>query len=67
MSLGVSLFLVAVGAILHWAVTAELSGIDLQTVGTILMVIGVLGFGISLWLYLSARRNSPGAPPPPPL
>ena len=68
MSLGASLFLIAVGAILHWAVTADLSGIDLQTVGTILMVVGVLGFAISLWLYLSARRNAPpGAPPPPPL
>lgn len=65
MSLGASLFLVAVGAILHWAVTADLSGIDLQTVGTILMVVGVVGFLISLWLYLMARRE--GETPPPSL
>jgi hypothetical protein len=55
MTLGVSLFLVAVGAILHWAVTAQLAGIDIQTVGTILMVVGVVGFAISLWLFLSGR------------
>jgi len=64
MSLGVSLFLVAVGAILHWAVTATFAGIDIQVVGTILIVVGVVGFAISLALYLSAR-NRPGAPPPP--
>ncbi len=66
MSLGVSLFLVAVGAILHWAVTAEVAGIDIQVVGTILMVVGVVGFLISLLLWISAR-NSAGPTPPPPL
>jgi divalent metal cation (Fe/Co/Zn/Cd) transporter len=65
-SLGASLFLVAVGAILHWAVTADLAGIDIQVVGTILMIVGVVGFLISLWLYLMARRE-PGRSPPPPL
>ena len=64
MSLGASLFLIAVGAILHFAVTATLAGIDIQVVGTILMVIGVLGFAISMWMYLAARRDA--APPPPP-
>jgi hypothetical protein len=63
-SLGASLFLVAVGAILHFAVTATFAGIDIQVVGTILMVVGVVGFAISLALYFSAR-NRPGAPPPP--
>jgi hypothetical protein len=65
MSLGVSLFLVAVGAILHFAVTATLAGIDIQTVGTILMIIGAIGFAISLWLLLQARRGESGPPPPP--
>jgi hypothetical protein len=64
MSLGVSLFLVAVGAILRFAVTAEFAGIDIQTVGTILMVVGVLGFAISLILYLSSRNSSRPQPPP---
>jgi hypothetical protein len=66
MNLGASLFLVAVGAILKFAVTAELAGIDLQVVGVILMVIGVLGFAISLFLYLSARRDAAAGGPPPP-
>ena len=57
MSLGVSLFLIAVGAILHWAVTATVSGIDIQVVGTILMIVGVLGFLISLALYVSSRNS----------
>jgi hypothetical protein len=63
-SLGASLFLVAVGAILHFAVTATFAGIDIQTVGTILMVIGVIGFAISLWFYLAGRRAASGPPPP---
>ena len=48
MRLGASLFLIAVGAILYFAVTATLVGIDIQTVGLILMVIGVIGFVLSL-------------------
>ena len=62
MSLGASLFLVAVGAILHFAVTASVAGIDIQTVGTILMIVGVVGFAISLFFYLNERSR--GAPPP---
>ena len=59
MSLGASLFLIGVGAILRFAVTAEFAGIDIQVVGTILMVLGVVGFAISLWLYLSRRTQEP--------
>jgi hypothetical protein len=65
-SLGGSLFLVAIGAILRFAVTADLAGIDIQTVGTILMVVGVVGFLISLWLFLSSR-DAAGPTQPPPL
>jgi Domain of unknown function (DUF6458) len=64
MSLGASLFLVAVGAILHFAVTAELAGIDIQIVGTILMIVGVLGFAISLALWFASRNSGRPAPPP---
>jgi hypothetical protein len=63
MSLGASLFLIAVGAILRYAVTADLAGIDLQVVGLILMIIGVLGFAISLFFYFQARDR--GTTPPP--
>ncbi len=65
MSLGASLFLIAVGAILRFAVTADLAGIDLQVVGVILMVIGVVGFAISLFFYFQQRDR--GSAPPPPL
>lgn len=50
MLLGSSLFLIAVGAILYFAVTATLAGIDIQIVGLILMVIGVIGFVLTLIL-----------------
>ena len=63
MSLGGSLFLVAVGAILRFAVTATFAGIDIQTVGTILMVIGVLGFAISMWFLIAARQRGEAPPP----
>ena len=65
MSLGGSLFLIAVGAILHFAVTAEVSGIDIQVVGTILMIVGGVGLAISLWWFFSNRDTA--SPPPPPL
>ena len=55
MRIGSSLFLIAVGAILYFAVTATLAGIDIQTVGLILMVIGVIGFVLTLVL---SRRDS---------
>ena len=53
MGLGVSLILVAVGAILTWAVSAEVSGVDLQVVGVILMVVGLAGFLVSLAFWSS--------------
>jgi hypothetical protein len=53
MGLGVSLILVAVGAILTWAVTAEVSGIDIQVIGVILLIVGIAGFLISLVFWSS--------------
>jgi hypothetical protein len=48
MGLGVSLFLIAVGLILWLAVSAEVSGIDINMVGLILVVIGAIGLLISM-------------------
>lgn len=48
MTLGVSLLLAAAGAILVWAVNAEVSGVDLDVVGWILFVVGIVGAAISL-------------------
>ena len=53
MGVGVSLLLIAAGAILTWAVSAETSGIDLNTVGVILMVVGALGLVLSLVFWSS--------------
>ena len=64
MTIGASLFCITVGAILHFAVTAELAGIEIQTVGTILMIVGAFGLLLGLVVLMSARRRS--APPGPP-
>ncbi|MDP8936517.1 MAG: DUF6458 family protein [Actinomycetota bacterium] len=51
MGLGVSIFLIALGAILAFAVDYSVSGIDLATVGFILMVVGAIGLIASLILF----------------
>ena len=53
MSLGVSIFLIAVGAVLAFAVTTTVSGIEIATVGWILMIIGGLGLVLSLLFWSS--------------
>jgi membrane protein implicated in regulation of membrane protease activity len=59
MYIGTSIFLIALGAILKFAVTAHLAGIDLQVAGVILMVVGAIALLISLFLMsaLSDRRR----------
>ena len=69
MTIGGSLFLIAVGAILNFAVTAEVAGVDLQTVGVILMVTGGVGLVLGLVMMGAASRRGappPSGPPPPP-
>jgi hypothetical protein len=56
MGIGTSIFLIAVGAILKFAVTASVSGIKLATVGVILMVVGIVGLLISLLVLMQANR-----------
>jgi hypothetical protein len=73
--------LIAVGAVLKWAVTAHVSGFDIQTAGTVLLVVGLLGLVLAVMytFYWSsrerypgytdetvARRRRPGDRPPPP-
>lgn len=50
MYIGTSIFLIAFGAVLKYAVTATVGGIDIQTAGVILMVAGVVGLIASLLL-----------------
>lgn len=58
MGIGTSIFLIALGAILKFAVTATVSGISLATVGTILIVVGILGLLISMVFLMQERRGA---------
>jgi hypothetical protein len=64
MGISLSILLIAVGAILAWAVNAEVSGIDLQVAGIILVVVGAIGFVASLVFWSSwggfGRRDAAG-------
>jgi hypothetical protein len=56
--IGTSIFLIAVGAILRYAVTADVEGINLDTAGLILMIVGVVGLLFSLlWMTIWADRR----------
>ena len=63
MGLGISIFLIAVGAILAFAVNVTVSGIDLVTVGWVLMVVGAIGLLLSMafwsrWGGFGGRRTT---------
>jgi uncharacterized protein DUF6458 len=60
MGIGTSVVLIAVGAILKWAVTDTISGVSLATIGVILMVAGVIGLLFSLF-FASAWADRRGA------
>lgn len=53
MGIGTSIFLMVVGAILAFAVTAEVSGVDIAIVGWILLIAGAFGFLLSLVFWSS--------------
>jgi hypothetical protein len=58
MTIGSSIVLIAVGAILKWAVTAHVSGINLQTTGTVLFVLGLVALALSLmYTFMWSRRE----------
>ncbi len=62
MGIGVSIILLAAGAILTWAVNATVSGLEIQTVGVILMIVGAIGLLMSLifwssWGGVGTRRE----------
>ena len=60
MGIGTSIFLIAVGAILYFAVNADVSGLEISTVGLILMIVGIIGLLISLfYTTLATRRGAP--------
>ena len=53
MGISLSIFLIAVGAVLAWAVDYEVSGFDVQVAGVILLIVGVIGFIASLIFWSS--------------
>lgn len=57
MRIGSSLFLIALGAVLKFAITKKVNGIDLSTIGIVLMIVGALGLLISLILLTTRRRT----------
>ncbi len=62
MGIGVSIFLIALGAILAFAVDFTVSGLEIQTVGVILMIVGAIGLVASLlfWSSFSPYRRPAG-------
>jgi Domain of unknown function (DUF6458) len=63
MTIGTSLLLIAVGAILKYAVTAHIAGIDLHVVGVILMIVGLVGLVLGIAMLASARATGWRRPP----
>lgn len=76
MTIGAAIVLIAIGAVLKWAVTAHVSGFDIQTAGMVVFIVGLVGLGLAiLYTFLwsreprydrydtAARRPPPGAPP----
>lgn len=69
MGIGVSLFLIAVGAILTFAVNVAVNGFNIATIGVILMIVGAIGLIVDLAIFMPRRRRvvtedqAPGAYP----
>ncbi|HEY2005416.1 MAG TPA: DUF6458 family protein, partial [Solirubrobacteraceae bacterium] len=60
MTIGSSILLIAIGAILKYAVTAHVSGINIQTAGTVLLILGIVGLVLSIiyTFYWSRSRTA---------
>jgi uncharacterized membrane protein len=57
MTIGTSLFLIAIGAILKYAVTTTVADIDVHTAGLILMIVGAIGLLIGLFMLMQPGRD----------
>lgn len=62
-TIGGGLALIIIGAILTWAVDFTVSGLDIEVIGIILMVGGLIGLAIGLIRLMSARRRAVVPPP----
>jgi uncharacterized protein DUF6458 len=59
MGIGMSIFLIAVGAILRYAVNVTVEGVEIDTVGLILMIVGIIGLVISLAVVFMGNGERP--------
>ena len=59
MGIGVSIFLIAVGAILAFAVEYDINGLDIAVVGFILMIVGLIGLIMTAFIF-GPRRSAAG-------
>ncbi len=57
MSIAAAVFITALGAILRYAVSDSIDGVDLQTIGLILMIAGIVGLFVTLAVEYSARSR----------
>jgi hypothetical protein len=57
MGIGVGLVLVAIGAVLTFAVNATVGSVDINTVGVILMIVGAVGVALDLAIFAPRRRS----------
>ena len=62
MGIGTSILLIAVGAIVRYAVDVTVEGVEIDTVGLILMVVGAIGLVISLAIVFLANDDRPRRP-----
>ena len=62
MTIGTSIFLIAAGAIIRYALTFDVSGVSRPVIGLILMIAGVVGLVLSLIYMASARRRVVAGP-----
>jgi hypothetical protein len=60
MYIGSALFLIAVGAVLRWAVSWHVSGFNVQLAGLIIFLVGILGLIITLILWVTRRSRGRG-------
>jgi hypothetical protein len=73
MTIGAAIVLIAVGAVLKWAVTAHINGFDIQTAGLVVFLVGLVGLGLAiLYTFMWSREERydrydtvPRRPPPP--
>ncbi len=57
MTIGAAIVLIAIGAVMKWAVTAHVSGFDIQTAGTVVLIVGILGLVLAiLYTFIWSRR-----------